>query len=58
MPQRAAQAMDELNTGVLPVCKDGRVIGMLTDRDILVQSTAAGQDPRAATAAQTSFLEG
>lgn len=43
--QAAAQAMDDLNVGVLPVCEAGRLIGMLTDRDIVVRSTAAGQDP-------------
>ena len=49
--QAAAQAMDELNVGTLPVCQDGRLVGMLTDRDIVVRSTAAGQDPRKATVA-------
>jgi CBS domain-containing protein len=49
--QAAAQAMDELNVGVLPVCEGSRLIGMLTDRDIVVRSTAAGQDPRATTVA-------
>jgi len=49
--QAAAQAMDELNVGVLPVCEGGRLIGMLTDRDIVVRSTAVGQDPRTATVA-------
>lgn len=49
--QAAAQAMDELNVGVLPVCKDERLIGMLTDRDIVVRSIAAGQDPRTTTVA-------
>jgi len=49
--QAAAQAMDELDVGVLPVCEAGRLIGMLTDRDIVVRSTAAGQDPRSTTVA-------
>jgi len=49
--QAAAQAMDDLNVGVLPVCEEDRLIGMLTDRDIVVRSTAAGQDPRRATVA-------
>lgn len=40
--QRAAQLMDRLNVGSLPVC-DGKVlIGMVTDRDITVRGTAAG----------------
>jgi len=43
--QAAAQAMDELNVGVLPVCDNGRLVGLLTDRDIVVRATSAGQDP-------------
>jgi len=44
--QLAAQAMDELNVGVIPVCEDGRVIGVVTDRDITIRSVAEGHDPR------------
>ncbi|MFL5254270.1 MAG: CBS domain-containing protein [Rhodopila sp.] len=43
--QRAAQLMDELNVGILPVCESGRLTGVLTDRDIVVRSTSVGQDP-------------
>ncbi len=46
--QHAAQIMDNLNVGVLPVCDDGRLVGLLTDRDIVVRSTSAAQDPRTA----------
>lgn len=49
--QAAAQAMDELNVGVLPVCEGEKLIGLVTDRDIVIRSTAAGQDPRTATVA-------
>lgn len=49
--QAAAQVMDELNVGVLPVCEGDRLVGMLTDRDIVVRSIAAGQDPRTTTVA-------
>ena len=45
--QRAAQRMDELNVGALPVCSDGKLVGMITDRDITVRATAAGQAPNA-----------
>jgi len=41
----AARLMDELNVGVLPVCLEGRLVGMITDRDITVRSTAAGLAP-------------
>jgi CBS domain-containing protein len=42
----AASKMKKRDVGPLPVCKDGWVIGMLTDRDIAVRSTAQGQDPK------------
>lgn len=45
--QRAAQLMDELNVGAIPVLDDGRLVGMVTDRDITVRSVAVGQDPTA-----------
>ena len=43
--RRAAQLMDELNVGSIPVCDGDRLVGMITDRDITVRSTAAGQAP-------------
>ena len=46
--QRAAQMMDELNVGALPVCDKGRPIGMVTDRDITIRATAAGRSPQEA----------
>jgi CBS domain-containing protein len=46
--QRAAQLMDELNVGALPVCDGGRLVGMVTDRDITIRSTAAGRSPQEA----------
>src|SRR4029453_5809367 len=41
----AARLMDEMNVGALPVCDGRRLIGMITDRDITVRSTAAGMAP-------------
>jgi CBS domain-containing protein len=43
--QRAAQLMDELNVGAIPVCDANKLVGMITDRDITVRSTAVGQSP-------------
>lgn len=43
--QRAAQMMDELNVGSLPVCDGQRLVGVVTDRDITVRATAAGRAP-------------
>lgn len=43
--RRAAQLMDELNVGSIPVCDGPRLVGMITDRDITVRATAAGMGP-------------
>jgi CBS domain-containing protein len=43
--RQAAQLMDELNVGAIPVCDGDKLVGMITDRDITVRSTAAGQPP-------------
>jgi CBS domain-containing protein len=36
----AARCMDELNVGVIPVCEGDRLVGMVTDRDIVVRGLA------------------
>ena len=43
--QKAAQSMVGEDTGILPVVEDGRVVGMLTDRDIAVRLAATAKDP-------------
>jgi CBS domain-containing protein len=43
--RRAAQMMDDLNVGAIPVLDDGKLVGMVTDRDITVRATAAGLAP-------------
>lgn len=43
--RRAAQLMDDLNVGALPVCEGERLVGMVTDRDITVRATSAGIAP-------------
>jgi len=48
----AAQLMDELNVGALPVCEGGDLIGMLTDRDITVRAVADGMDPKRAVVSE------
>jgi CBS domain-containing protein len=46
---RAARLMAECDCGALPVVSDnGRLIGMITDRDITVRIAARGLDPRQA----------
>jgi CBS domain-containing protein len=41
----AAERMHSLDVGVLPVCADDRLVGVITDRDITVRATADGLDP-------------
>ncbi len=43
--QFAAQAMDELDVGVMPVCDGDRLVGMVTDRDITIRGVAQGCAP-------------
>ena len=43
--REAAQTMRELDSGVLPIGEDDRLVGILTDRDITVRATAEGKDP-------------
>ena len=43
--RRAAELMQSLDVGSLPVCDGERLVGMLTDRDITVRGVAAGLSP-------------
>src|SRR6478736_5740223 len=43
--QQAAERMKELDVGALPVCDNGRLVGIVTDRDIAVRCVAGGGDP-------------
>jgi CBS domain-containing protein len=45
MLREAAQKMRELDSGVMPIGENDRLVGMLTDRDITVRATADGKDP-------------
>ena len=47
----AARRMRDLDVGVLPVCgSDGRLSGIVTDRDIVIRCVAEGNDPGTTTA--------
>jgi CBS domain-containing protein len=47
--QEAARKMKDLDVGPLPVCGDNdKLVGLLTDRDIVVRAVAEGKDPRTA----------
>ena len=43
--QEAATRMKALDVGVLPVCDGDRLVGVITDRDIVIRSVAAGHNP-------------
>ncbi|WP_411036054.1 CBS domain-containing protein [Shinella sp. BYT-45] len=43
--QDAARIMAEIDAGVVPVGKDGKLVGMLTDRDIAIRAVAEGRGP-------------
>ena len=44
--QEAARKMKSIDVGPLPVCDGERLVGMITDRDIIVRATAEGRDPK------------
>ncbi|WP_304457750.1 CBS domain-containing protein [Alicyclobacillus sendaiensis] len=41
--QKAAQAMKRENCGSIPVCENRRVVGIVTDRDIVLKAVAQGK---------------
>jgi CBS domain-containing protein len=45
----AARLMRENDVGAAPVTDGGLMVGMLTDRDIVVRAVAEGRDPNTAT---------
>ncbi len=45
----AAKKMRDLDVGCLPVGKNDRLVGMVTDRDIACRAVAAGRDPAKTT---------
>ncbi|MBM7438596.1 CBS domain-containing protein [Streptomyces sp. HB132] len=52
---RAAQMMREHEVGALPVSADGerdRMVGIITDRDIVIKCVASGHDPSRMTAGE------
>ncbi len=43
----AAKVMAREDVGPVPVVEGGRVVGIVTDRDLVVRSMASGRDPHA-----------
>ena len=51
--EEAARKMKDLGVGALPICGEHtRLMGMVTDRDIVIKCLAIGTDPRAVKAGQ------
>jgi CBS domain-containing protein len=44
--ERAAQLMKQYDVGSIPVCRQKKVIGIVTDRDIAVRSIAIGENAK------------
>lgn len=42
--ERAAQMMKEYNVGSIPVVSENKVVGIVTDRDIVLRSAAEGEN--------------
>jgi CBS domain-containing protein len=49
----AAQIMARLDVGVLPTVEEGRLVGIITDRDIAVRAVALSRDPNVTTVRET-----
>ncbi len=47
--REAAEKMRDGDFGVLPIAENERLIGMITDRDIVIRAVAEGKDPRQVT---------
>jgi len=45
----AARVMKQEDAGVVPVTENGRLTGMVTDRDIAIRVVAEGKDPQSTT---------
>ena len=55
--QEAARKMQALDVGPLPICDNDRLVGMLTDRDIVIRAVAQGRDVRT-TPVREAMTEG
>jgi CBS domain-containing protein len=52
-----AQLMETEDVGSVPVVEGDRLVGIVTDRDIVVRAIAKGKDPRGMPAAEISSRE-
>ena len=50
----AARAMSHADVGPIPVVDGDRLVGLLTDRDIVVRVVAEGRDPQSTTVGEVA----
>ena len=48
--QKVAQKMAEIDAGIIPVGEKDRLVGMISDRDIVLRAVAKGKSPGKCTA--------
>jgi CBS domain-containing protein len=48
--KEVAQEMKSLDVGFIPLCENDRLVGTLTDRDIVIRAVAEGLDPNTCNA--------
>jgi CBS domain-containing protein len=55
--RHAAEKMEALDVGSLPVCDGERLVGIVTDRDIAIRAVATGRDPNRTAVVETMTPE-
>ena len=53
----AAKLMKKANAGMIPVVQDGQLVGMVTDRDIVLRVIAEGKNPASTTVGEIASAE-
>ena len=53
----AAKIMKQEDAGVVPVTGNGRLIGMVTDRDIAIRVVAEGKDPQSTSVREVASTD-
>jgi CBS domain-containing protein len=53
----AAKVMAQEDVGPVPIVEDGRLVGIVTDRDIVVRVVAEGRGPNATTVREIASTE-
>jgi len=53
----AARIMKQEDAGVVPVTENGRLTGMVTDRDIAIRVVAEGKDPQSTTVREVASTD-